>query len=103
MSPLKTTKQEDEYFAKQEALKLRQLMVKTREEMAEEEKKRLKQLHYMCCPKCGMKLQTIVVKQVEVDKCFSCGGMWLDDGELEKVSGREHSFFDSMRDVFEGR
>lgn len=101
MSPLKTTNKEDEYFAKQEALKLRKLMLKTREEMADEEKKRLKELHYMWCPKCGMKLQTITVNAVEVDKCFSCGGMFLDDGELEKISGRERSFFESMRSVFE--
>lgn len=101
MSPLKGSNQEEEYFARQEALKLRRLMVKAREEMADEEKKRLKELHWMSCPKCGMKLSTVHVNKVEVDKCFSCGGMFLDDGELEKISGRERSFFDSMRSVFE--
>jgi hypothetical protein len=100
MSPLKPSNQEDEYFIKQEALKLRRLMLKMQGEMADEEKKRLKELHWMSCPKCGMKLQEITVNSVSVDKCFSCGGMFLDDGELEKISGRERSFFDSMRSVF---
>jgi uncharacterized protein len=100
MSPLKPTNQEEEYFARQEALKLRKLMLQTKEQMADEERKKLKELHWMCCPKCGMKLKQIAVNSVEVDKCFSCGGMFLDDGELEKISGRERNFFDRMRDVF---
>ncbi len=39
-----------------------------------------------CCP--GMKLRKSfysAARQVEVDTCASCGGYWLDHGELEKI------------------
>ncbi len=98
--PLKTTKSEDEYFAREEAIKLRKLAVKAQKDMAADEKKRLKELHWMHCPKCGMTMSTITINQVEVDKCFACGGLYFDDGELEKVSGKESSFFKEMGKVF---
>jgi len=100
MSPLKPTSKEDEYFAREEAIKLRKLAQKVQSEMADDEKKRLRELHYMHCPKCGMKMATIVINQVEVDKCFHCGGLYLDDGELEIVSGRASGFFNEMQEVF---
>jgi hypothetical protein len=99
--PLKPTNKEDEYFAREEAIKLRKLAARQREEMADDEKKRLKELHWMCCPKCGMKMNTINVNEVEIDKCFSCGGLYFDDGELEKVTGRETGFFGGLKSVFE--
>jgi len=43
----------------------------------------------MHCPKCGMTLQTITYRGVEVDRCFSCNGTWLDEGELEKIAEYE--------------
>lgn len=97
--PLKPSSQEDEFFAREEALKLRKLAEKLRAEMSEEEKKRLKELHWMRCPKCGMELKSIQLNQVEVDKCFSCGGLFLDEGELEKVSGRATGFFKQLDKV----
>jgi len=98
--PLKSSRTEDEYFAREEAIKLRKLAVKSQTNMADEEKKRLKELHWMRCPKCGMSMSTITINQVEVDKCFICGGLYFDDGELEKVSGKELSFFKDMTQVF---
>ena len=50
-----------------------------------EEMKDLKDLHYMCCPKCGMSLKEIECKGVNIDKCAQCDGIWLDAGELETV------------------
>lgn len=98
--PLKPISKEDEFFAREEAIKLRKLANKTQQDMADDEKKKLKELHWMHCPKCGMQLHTIVINKVEVDKCFSCGGIYLDDGELEKISGRGRSFFEEMNNVF---
>ncbi len=100
MSPLKSSSGENEYFARQEALKLRKLALRAQQEMAEDEKKKIRDLHYMHCPKCGMKMQEILVNNVAIDKCFTCGGLYFDAGELEKVSGREGGFFKSMGDVF---
>jgi len=101
MSPLKPTSSEDEYFARQEAIKLRKLALKQREEMDEEEKKKLKDTHWMHCPKCGFKMKTIKINEVEIDKCFNCGGLYFDEGELEKVSGRREDFFKEVDEVFE--
>lgn len=98
--PLKPTSKEDEYFAREEAIKLRKLAARQTQEMADDEKQKLKELHWMHCPKCGMKMNTININQVEIDKCFHCGGLYFDDGELEKVTGRESNFFEGLKDVF---
>lgn len=98
--PLKPTNQEEEFFAREEALKLRKLAEQRRAEMSADEQKRLKELHWMHCPKCGMEMKTIHLNQVEIDKCFSCGGLFFDPGELEKVSGRAGHFFRQMDQVF---
>ncbi|HMP83884.1 MAG TPA: zf-TFIIB domain-containing protein [Verrucomicrobiota bacterium] len=46
------------------------------------------------CPRCdGVKLKRhffSAKKRVEVDQCPSCGGYWLDDGELEKIRQEKH-------------
>lgn len=100
MCPLRPSNKEDEYFAKQEAIKLRKLALRQKEQMSKEEKAKLKDMHWMHCPKCGHELKEITINQVLVDKCFSCGGLFLDDGELEKISGRREDFFKSMDEVF---
>jgi Zn-finger nucleic acid-binding protein len=38
------------------------------------------------CPADGALLQTHQVSNVAVDRCPSCGGVWLDGGELELVT-----------------
>ena len=68
--------------------------------LAEEEKKRLKELHYMKCPKCGMELIEIDYKGIKVDKCSECEGVWLDAGELEAISKFEKTGLDKLFSVF---
>jgi ribosomal protein L37AE/L43A len=81
----KPSNQEDEYFALEEIEKKHRLAMKQAEELAEKTKQELKHLHYMKCPKCGMDLQTLKRGSVEVDTCFHCRGVWLDEGELEQL------------------
>lgn len=69
--------------------------------LSEGELKRLKELHWMCCPKCGTNLSEVQFRQVKVDKCFSCGGVFLDDGELEQLTGKP-GWFESMLRFFRG-
>ena len=33
-----------------------------------------------------MELREIAIRNVQVDRCFSCNGTWLDAGELEKLA-----------------
>ncbi len=42
----------------------------------------------MKCPRCGVLLSEITKAGVLVDVCDRCLGMWLDQGELEKVVAR---------------
>ena len=37
----------------------------------------------MICPKCKDAMVTLELNNVEIDRCFGCGGVWLDEGELE--------------------
>ncbi len=37
----------------------------------------------MDCPVCKNAMITLEVRDVEVDYCSGCGGIWLDAGELE--------------------
>ena len=68
--------------------------------LKEEDKKRLKELHYMKCPKCGMELIEIDYKGIKVDKCSECEGVWLDAGELEAISRFEKTNLDKLFSVF---
>ncbi len=83
--PIVPSKIEDEHVWKEE---LRLRMHKLQEEQrktAEAEKKRLKELHWMHCPKCGQKLAAEGYCNIEIDVCPSCKGVWLDAGELKTI------------------
>jgi Zn-finger nucleic acid-binding protein len=42
----------------------------------------------MDCPRDGSVLAVTTYQEFEVDKCSSCGGMWLDRGELEAIQDK---------------
>jgi uncharacterized protein len=83
----KTSDTEEEYFARENAERLRKLAAEAKKSLADTEREQLRNLHHMRCPKCGMELKEIPVRGVQVDRCFSCNGTWLDAGELEKLAG----------------
>jgi hypothetical protein len=87
--PKKPSEKEEEYFARLEFERRQKVEEQARAKMEAAEAKRQKELHYMHCPKCGMKLIEINYKGIEVDKCSSCEGVWLDAGELEAISQLE--------------
>jgi Zn-finger nucleic acid-binding protein len=68
--------------------------------MADEEKSRLKDLHYMNCPKCGMNLVTIEYRGIQIDRCTTCDGVWLDHGELEAIAALEHPIKEKLFEKF---
>lgn len=98
--PKKPSEREEEYIVKMEFERLKKLEMEKHKKLAEEEKKRLKHLHHMKCPKCGMELIEIDYKGIKVDKCSECEGVWLDAGELEVVSKLEKSAVDKLFSVF---
>lgn len=77
---------EELYFVRQELERRRKVAAEVQTSMAAQEQERLKALHWMNCPKCGMALQEITMKGVAVDQCSTCGGLWFDAGELERFS-----------------
>jgi uncharacterized protein len=96
----KPSEKEDEYFARMEFERKKKLEEEKQSKLARDEKERLKELHDMKCPKCGMGLIEIDYKGIKVDKCSGCEGVWLDAGELEAVAKLEKTGIDKLFSVF---
>jgi len=79
----KASESEGEYFARLEFERRKKVEEEKHRQMADAEKRQRKELHFMHCPKCGMKLIEVDYKSLKVDRCSACGGLWLDAGELE--------------------
>jgi len=78
-------KNEDHYFAKLEFERRLKALEEEHKKMKAAEKARLKDLHYMRCPKCGMEMVELEFEKIKIDKCTSCMGIYLDNGELETL------------------
>ncbi|MBI4511936.1 MAG: zf-TFIIB domain-containing protein [Deltaproteobacteria bacterium] len=102
MSLKKPSETEEEYFARINAEKQRKLAHDKGKSMVTEEREQLKRLHFMHCPKCGMELQAVSFRGIQIDKCYYCNGTWLDEGELEHLAGKEPGFLQSIIGVFKG-
>ena len=70
--------EEDRYFAEQDRARLEKL----RQSASQAGPLGL-------CPRCGIALAKAHHHQVAVDRCTKCGGIWLDQGELEAIGERE--------------
>lgn len=85
----KPSRNEDEFFAREEAEKLYRLhaeKLKAHNQAAIDAEKKA---HWMKCGKCGYDLQPIHWHGIELDKCFRCEAVLLDAGELEKVAAHK--------------
>jgi len=98
--PIKPTEMEEEYFARIHFDKRKNIYLEKQKKLQEEEKIKLKELHHMRCPKCGMELVEIDYKEIKIDKCSACEGIWLDVGELEAVSKMEKTGLDKLFSIF---
>ena len=88
-TPGKASSSEEEYFVREDAEKKRKLALQAKKDKQSAELKALKDLHFMHCPKCGMQMHEIQYRGVDVDVCFSCNGVFLDQGELEHLERPE--------------
>ncbi len=98
--PVKPSANEDEYFVRQETERRRKAADERQTQLKAEERERVRDLHFMKCPKCGMQLEEIVFGDVHVDKCFGCEGIWLDRGELQILQTKEVGFMGRLLSVF---
>lgn len=86
MTDEKPSRNEHEYFVKRDA----ELIKERRARLDEERKQQERSSHYSKCPRCGNDLSERDYKGVKIDQCGSCGGIWLDKGELEIVEEIDH-------------
>ncbi len=78
----KPSRNEDEYFAKQDA----ELIKAKRAALDAERAKAARSANLMKCPKDGADLVEREFHNVKIDVCSECKGIWLDPGELEMIS-----------------
>ena len=77
----KPSKNEDEYFARQNLEIIHEMRAKLDAERKWAERK----AHHNKCPRCGADLKEAHAEHVKIDECSECGGIWLDRGELEQL------------------
>ncbi|MEX2181062.1 MAG: zf-TFIIB domain-containing protein [Gemmatimonadaceae bacterium] len=95
----KPSRNEDEYFVKQDAELIKAQRAKLDAERAAAQRAE----HYMKCPKCGHDLAEQDFGPIKVDACTNCHGMWLDSGEMEMISRvRPSAAGGFVRDLFKG-
>lgn len=97
---MKPSEREAEYIARMEFDKKRKMEEEKHKKLKEEEKNKLKELHHMRCPKCGMELLEIDYRDIKIDRCSACEGIWLDAGELDTVSKLEKTGLDKLFSIF---
>jgi len=79
---------ENQFIYKQEQEKLEKMRKTSSEEY-------IKQCCKNRCPKCGDEIQPVAFRGVPLDKCPSCGGVWLGPKDLEILAGKDHrTWFD---------
>jgi hypothetical protein len=96
----KPSDNEEEYFARLEIERRRQIAGDRQAAIITEERERERALHLMRCPKCGMQLEEIAFDDVRIDKCFGCEGIWLDNGELDVLRKKEPGFVGTLLNLF---
>jgi hypothetical protein len=102
---MKPKNPEDEHVWVQEMQQRIAKLAQEQQAESESEKLRMKEAHWMHCPKCGQKLSPEKCGAVEIDVCPSCNGVWLDKGELGAIveSSDQGSFFLTCLRILRGR
>ena len=81
----KPSRNEEEYFHREE-FRLRMALARKREEeRAADERRTWLEAHADRCPKCGSELEEVRAADGTVDQCPSCLGVWMD-----------HTVFDNL-------
>lgn len=76
---------EDKFFADRD----RELLQKLKAQSGAQEEEAVRELAQARCPRCGERLTTRSQLEVEIDECPKGHGIWLDAGELEKLTQQE--------------
>jgi hypothetical protein len=76
---------EEEYFRRKE----QESIEKMRQKMEAETQAQEAEAKRLDCPRGHGKMETLTFESVEIDRCETCGGVWLDKGELEQLRQKE--------------
>lgn len=98
--PIKPSDKEEAYFARMEFERLRKLEEEKSAKLQKEERQRLRELHHMRCPKCGMTLIEVDYKGIKIDECSECRGIWLDAGEVQQIISLEQGALSRFFSIF---
>jgi hypothetical protein len=98
--PVRPSDQEEEYFARQEFERRRGELEAARNREAEAERERILAVARGRCPKCAAPLVELHLRGIEVDRCSGCQGIWLDVGELDRLTEGESGLVGALRRVF---
>jgi hypothetical protein len=90
----KPSRNEDEYFARENAELIKRLRAERDAERAS-----TASTAAMTCPRCSGTLVEREYHHVKIDECTGCGGVWLDKGELQLL---EHVDAPSRRSFLSG-
>ncbi len=76
---------ENKFFAERDA----QLLAKLKAKAGAHDEEVVRELTHNRCPRCGEHLAKRSHLEVHVERCPKGHGVWLDDGELDKLVQRE--------------
>jgi Zn-finger nucleic acid-binding protein len=84
--PTKPSPTEDEFFAKEDVEKKRKMALQLARDLAADERRRLRDLHHLHCPRCGMPMQEVKAGGLDLAVCFSCGGAFFGKGDIARIA-----------------
>jgi Zn-finger nucleic acid-binding protein len=79
--------QEDAYFHQKDA----ELLARKRAEL--DAQRQHSTVGKIKCSRCGSEMNEIAIEHVKVDRCTGCGGVFLDQGELEMLTHSKSGVF----------
>lgn len=90
---------EEEYFRRKD----KESLTRLREALREEAREQGEDIKTLACPRCTGQLHAEAYDDVSIDRCDTCGGIWLDAGELEQIIGQENAFGRWSKAIWPGR
>lgn len=91
---------EEGYFSRLDAEKRHKIAMERRAELAQEELRHLRELHYMRCGSCGWELETVIQRGIPIHKCFNCGSALLEADAIDKFCGKDSKLIETLVELF---
>ena len=90
---------ESDYFRRKD----KEALDRLREALHAEARERGEESATMACPRCDGRLREMAFEDIHIDRCDKCEGIWLDAGELEKITQQDSSAGGWLKAFWPGR